>query len=59
MVWSLGFGRLWLALSPLSIVWCKQHRDAVGATFVALPAYFLLRFALMPAGMLGMFGMFG
>ena len=46
VVWNLGFGRLWLALSSLSIVWCKQHRDAVGCHFVALSANFLLRFAL-------------
>ena len=39
-VWILGFGRLWLALSSLSIVWCKQHFDAVGCQFLALFASF-------------------
>ena len=33
VVRSLGFGCLWLALSSLTVVWCKQHCDAVGCLF--------------------------
>ena len=45
VVWSLGFGCLWLALSPPSIVKCKQYLDAVGCQSLALPASFLSEFA--------------
>ena len=55
VVWSSGFGCLWLTLSSLSIVWCKQHRDAVRCHLLALSAYFLLRFALYAFGHVGSF----
>ena len=45
VVWSLGFGCLWLALSPPSIVKCKQYLDAVGCQSLALPASFLSKLA--------------
>ena len=45
VVWSLGFGCLWLALSPPSIVKCKQYLDAVGCQSLALPASFLSELA--------------